>query len=219
MSSLALMRLLESAPRRYDAGMRWLTLGRVDAVHEAVAQAALVSRERAPVVLEIGCGTGALTERLCRTGARVTALDQNPEMLEIARERLGDAPGCELMERTAAEIDRLPAASFDAVVSTFALSEMSRSERCFVLARALERLRAGGVLVVADEVHPAGVLARVSFWLLRLPQAIAGWIAVGSVSRPIAGLREEIEAAGFRVTSERRWLAGQLAMYCAGRSA
>ena len=29
MSSLALMRLLESSPRRYDAGMRLLTLGRI----------------------------------------------------------------------------------------------------------------------------------------------------------------------------------------------
>ena len=37
MSTLALMRFLESAPSRYDRGMRWLTLGRVDAMREAIA--------------------------------------------------------------------------------------------------------------------------------------------------------------------------------------
>ena len=40
MSSLALMRWLESTPDRYDAGMRAVTLGRVDPLHEAVAAAA-----------------------------------------------------------------------------------------------------------------------------------------------------------------------------------
>jgi 2-polyprenyl-3-methyl-5-hydroxy-6-metoxy-1,4-benzoquinol methylase len=36
-------------------------------------------------VLEIGCGTGALTEKMIARGARVTAVDQNPEMIERAR--------------------------------------------------------------------------------------------------------------------------------------
>jgi demethylmenaquinone methyltransferase/2-methoxy-6-polyprenyl-1,4-benzoquinol methylase len=87
-SSLALMRLLESAPARYDAGMRVLTLGRVARLHDALAEAAAPAPGAA--VLEIGCGTGAVTARLVARGARVTALDQNPEMLERARVLLGD---------------------------------------------------------------------------------------------------------------------------------
>ena len=47
MSSLALMRLLESAPDRYDAGMRVITLGRVSQLHDAVARAAAT---RAPTL-------------------------------------------------------------------------------------------------------------------------------------------------------------------------
>ena len=46
MSSLALMRLLESAPARYDAGMRALTLGRVEELRDAVAQVAAPSQAR-----------------------------------------------------------------------------------------------------------------------------------------------------------------------------
>jgi demethylmenaquinone methyltransferase/2-methoxy-6-polyprenyl-1,4-benzoquinol methylase len=75
------MRWLESAPERYDAGMRLLTLGRVGRIHALVAGAV----SRGDSVLEIGCGTGAVTERLVARGARVTALDQSPEMLERAR--------------------------------------------------------------------------------------------------------------------------------------
>ena len=112
MSSLALMRWLESAPARYDAGMRWLTLGRVALLHEALAEAAVP--KPGARVLEIGCGTGAVTERLVARGAEVTALDQNPEMLERAQARLGDAPVAWL-ERTASEIDALPEQGFDAV--------------------------------------------------------------------------------------------------------
>jgi ubiquinone/menaquinone biosynthesis C-methylase UbiE len=51
------MRWLESAPERYDAGMRWITLGRAARVQAAVAEAATPTPGLA--VLEIGCGTGA----------------------------------------------------------------------------------------------------------------------------------------------------------------
>ncbi len=88
MSSLALMRWLGSAPVRYDAGMRWLTLGRVARLHEALAEAA--APKPGARVLEIGCGTGAVTQRLVARGAEVTVLDQNPEMLELACAWLGD---------------------------------------------------------------------------------------------------------------------------------
>ncbi len=43
MSSLALMRWLEGAPERYDAGMRVLSFGRIARLHAAVASAAMAS--------------------------------------------------------------------------------------------------------------------------------------------------------------------------------
>lgn len=217
MSSLALMRWLESAPRRYDAGMRFVTLGRVDAVHEAVAE--LAAPGPGARVLEIGCGTGAVSERLLARGARVTALDQNPEMLEAARARLarsGDAAArVEWRECTAAEIDGLPEQAFDAVVLCLVLSEMSAAERRFVLGQARRRLAPGGRLVAADEVDPARGAARAVFLALRAPQALLAWLLAGSVSKPVAQLRAELEQAGFAVRSERRWLLGSLAVFAA----
>ena len=213
MSSLALMRWLESAPRRYDAGMRLLTLGRVARLHDAVAEVAEPGRR----VLEIGCGTGAVTERLVGRGAEVTALDQNPEMLERARARLeGAGPGRVVwLERTASEIDALPEAGFDAVVASLCLSEMSGAERRFVLRAAAHGLRPGGILAVADEVRPRRRWQRGIQLLLRLPQVALAWLAVGSVSRPIPDLVTEIADAGFRRCSEKRWLLGSLAVVTA----
>jgi ubiquinone/menaquinone biosynthesis C-methylase UbiE len=215
-SSLALMRWLESAPSRYDAGMRWLTCGRVTRLHEAVAEAAVP--EPGARVLEIGCGTGAVSARLLGRGARLTALDQNPEMLERARRRPA-VRGAEVewLERSAAEIDALPAAAFDAVVASLCLSEMSAGERRFVLAEAARRLAPGGRLVVADEVRPRG-WRRLGFALLRAPQAALGWLLAGSLSRPLGDLAGEVAATGLMVREERRWLAGSLALVVAERA-
>jgi ubiquinone/menaquinone biosynthesis C-methylase UbiE len=43
-------------------------------------------------VLEVGCGTGQLTEQLARHGCDVTAIDIGPSMVAVARRRLGRAP-------------------------------------------------------------------------------------------------------------------------------
>jgi len=214
MSSLALMRWLESAPERYDAGMRVITLGRVLALHQAVAEEA--APKPAARVLEIGCGTGAVTARLVERGAEVTALDQNPEMMDRARERLERGQGSVTwLESTASEIDTLAAGVFDAVVISLALSEMSAAERRYVLREAARRLARGGVLAVADEVRPARGWQRVLFALLRGPQALLGWLLANSVSRPVPDLAGEVRAAGFGVCSERRWLLGSLALVAA----
>jgi demethylmenaquinone methyltransferase/2-methoxy-6-polyprenyl-1,4-benzoquinol methylase len=211
------MRWLESAPRRYDAGMRWITLGCVGGLHEAAAEAA-VARPGARV-LEIGCGTGAVTARLVARGAEVTALDQNPEMLEQARARLATAPAGAVtwLERTAAEVDQLAEAGFDAAVASLCLSEMSAGERAFVLRAVARRLRPGGILAVADEVRPRGAGQRLAYTLLRLPQVALAWLLAGSTSRPVPDLAGEIRAAGFAVQRERRWLLGSLAVVVAER--
>jgi ubiquinone/menaquinone biosynthesis C-methylase UbiE len=207
MSSLALMRWLEGRPERYDTGMRALTCGRIGRLHAAVAEAAV--RNTGDQVLEIGCGTGSVTVLLRARGANVTAIDQAPEMLEQARLRLADDDAVAWIEQTAAEIDRLPAGRFDAVVLCLCLSDMSPSERAFVLREAVLRLAPAGRVVVADEVRPKGWRG----WLQRIwriPQAALGWLLVGSLSRPIRDLAGELQAAGLRPSDSRSWLLGTL---------
>ncbi len=215
MSSLALMRWLEGSPERYDAGMRLITLGRVSKLHAAVAAAAADAPGKR--VLEIGCGTGTVTKRLLAGGAEVTAIDQSPEMLEQARERIDEASAARVtwLEQTAAEVDRLPERSFEAVVVSLCLSDMSPSERGYVLRACGRVLVPRGRLVVGDEVAAPSGPRRWLQRLWRLPQAALGWLLVGALSRPIADLSGEIRAAGFTVLREQRWLMGSLALVVA----
>ena len=216
MSSLALMRWLEGSPERYDAGMRLITFGQVAKLHAGVAAAAVAkSGDR---VLEIGCGTGSVTERLLERGARVTAVDQSPEMIVQAKGRIESSTlGADVtwLEQTAAEIDGLPTASFDAIVLSLCLSDMSPSERAFVLRETARLLLPGGRLVVADEVHVPGGWRRAAQLLWRIPQALVAWLLVGTISRPIPDLPVEIRTAGFALCSEQRWLMGTLALVMA----
>lgn len=218
MSSLALMRWLEGSPGRYDAGMQALTFGRVGRLHAAVAGAAVVSL--GDRVLEVGCGTGTVTALMLERGARVTAIDQAPEMLEQSRSRLG-APAVEVewIEQTAAEIDRFAAGSYQAVVLSLCLSDMSPSERAFVLAQAARCLAPGGRLVVADEVRAPSGWRRVLQLVMRVPQAAAGWLLVGSVSRPIPDLQSELRATGLSLAEPRSWLMGTLSLAVAHKGA
>ena len=212
MSTLALMRFLQSAPDRYDRGMWWLTLGRVDEIRDAVAAA--VPPLESPAVLELGCGTGALTALLIARGARVTAVDQNPEMLEIARERLAAASQHDLriVETTAAEIDGREDGCFDTVVASLVFSEMSSSERAYVLRHGVRVLRPGGRLIVGDEVRPRRLWQLSLHALVRLPLALLTWVLVGSGSQAITDLDGELRRAGLeRVVESRNWL-GTLAL-------
>jgi SAM-dependent methyltransferase len=211
------MRWLEGTPARYDAGMRALTFGRVSLLHDAVAEAAAPRPGRR--VLEVGCGTGSVTERLVARGARVTALDQAPAMLEQARRRLPDSAQVEWLERTASEIDGLPPGAFDAVVLCLCLSDMSPTERAFVLRASIDRLAVGGTLVVADEVRAPPGARRLLQRCWRVPQAGLGWLLTGSVSAPVEALEREVRAAGARVSSEHRWLLGTLSLVIAAAEA
>jgi demethylmenaquinone methyltransferase/2-methoxy-6-polyprenyl-1,4-benzoquinol methylase len=149
-------------------------------------------------VLEVGCGTGALTAELVARGARVVALDQNPEMLDLARQRLRNQP-VELVECTASEIDRFQAEPFDAVVASLVLSEMSASERAFVLRAATASVLPGGRVVIADEVVPKSVGLRALHTLVRLPLALLTWVVAGRISRSIPDLENEMRAADLRI--------------------
>jgi len=83
MSVYILMKILESAPSRYDRGIYILTLGKLDKVYDR-----LTSRiKKGQTILDLGCGTGALTLRAVQKGAKVKGIDINPQMLEIAQKR------------------------------------------------------------------------------------------------------------------------------------
>jgi 16S rRNA (adenine1518-N6/adenine1519-N6)-dimethyltransferase len=57
------------------------------------------------VVLEIGAGLGALTEKLCRTAKRVVAVELDERLMPVLRENLGGADNVTLLQGDILEID------------------------------------------------------------------------------------------------------------------
>jgi SAM-dependent methyltransferase len=110
-------------------------------------------------VLELGCGAGDLSVELVRRGARLTALDISPAMVERARSR---APGASFLV-AAAEETGLPDASFDVVVGKWVLHHVDVA----AAARETHRLlRPGGRAVFFEnqDRNPVLRLARRGLW-------------------------------------------------------
>ncbi len=106
-------------------------------------------------LLDVGCGTGRVTERLLELvpRGRVLAIDASPEMVELARERLGDRAEVWCESALELELDE----QLDAVFSTATLHWVPEHDRMWrVLAAAL---RPGGVL--ETQCGGAGNIARV----------------------------------------------------------
>jgi SAM-dependent methyltransferase len=99
---------------------------------------------RGGVILELGCGSGALTAYLLAAGHQVIATDASPAMVELARAKLG--PDADVRRLTLPD-DPLPAA--DAIVSVgHAISYLPA-------AAAVDR----ALVAMADALRPGGVLA------------------------------------------------------------
>jgi SAM-dependent methyltransferase len=105
---------------------------------------ALLEPVRGGLVLELGCGTGALTRHLVAAGHRVLATDASPAMLEAARQFLGPAAELALLVLPDGPLPRA-----DAVVSV--------GHPVSYLASAAEVDRALTSMAVA--LRPGGVLA------------------------------------------------------------
>ena len=97
------------------------------------------------LVLEFGCGSGALTRHLLAAGLRVVATDASPDMLALARERLGPDADLRLL---ALPGDPLPVA--DAIVSVgHAISYLLDAAAVDAALTALAgALRPGGMLAI-----------------------------------------------------------------------
>ena len=155
---------------------------------------------RDATVLDVGCGTGRVTEALLALvpRGRVLALDASAEMVALARRRLGDRAQVWCQDVLDLELEE----AVDAIVSTAALHWVTDHDRLW--ARLAGALRPGGVLEA--QCGGAGNIDRVREAIEEVARDVAPEL-VGWSPWVFAGPQEtewRLQAAGF--TAARCWL-------------
>lgn len=150
--------------------------------------------------LDVACGSGALSIPAARRGARVTAVDHSPEMVEAVRERARS----ERLELEARVMDghalELPDDAFDASGSQFGVMLFPDLPRGL---RELARVtRAGGPVVVVAYGDPAQV-EFIGVFIAAMHAVVPGFTGIPDDPPPLpfqvadpARLRRELAAAG-----------------------
>ena len=114
--------------------------------------------------LELGIGTGRLAIPLARAGTRVVGVDASPAMLEILRQKMGDAPIVAVEADMAAladsttVADQAPFAVVFAAFNTF-FNLPSDGEQAACLAGCVHLLADDGRLVIEGFVPPSDGMA------------------------------------------------------------
>lgn len=197
------MKILESAPYRYDKGIRILTLGKIDKAYDRLSK----QIKKGDNVLDIGCGTGMLTLHAAIKGADVTGFDINSEMLEIARIRIENSDFKEnvnLLEMGVAELDNFDKNEFDVIMSGLCFSELSNDELIYTLKLSKKILKQNGLLIIADETKSNLFVFRFLNFLIRIPLVIVTYILTQTTTKAVKGLEEKVIKAGFKIESIRK---------------
>jgi ubiquinone/menaquinone biosynthesis C-methylase UbiE len=113
-------------------------------------------------VLDIGCGTGSQLELYRRIGCKIAGIDPSPAMVVKARQKLGHEAGVAL-----GDASHLPHArhTFDLILMSMMLHEISEETRSAVIAEACRVLKADGCILVLEYLtgplrFPIGWLAK-----------------------------------------------------------
>ncbi|HKK14497.1 MAG TPA: class I SAM-dependent methyltransferase [Gammaproteobacteria bacterium] len=163
--------------------------------------------EKAGAVLEFGCGTGRLAERLLdgamAAGARYVGMDISDTMIRLAEARLSRFGDRARVQRTAGS-PRLDfeAGRFDRFVSTYVLDLLSAEDIRTVLQEAHRVLADGGLLCLASLTHgftvPSRLLERAWMALYGLRPSLVGGC------RPL-GLPALLDDARWRIRFQEKY--------------
>jgi ubiquinone/menaquinone biosynthesis C-methylase UbiE len=174
--------------RFYDARLvQWLTYR---PEHDAVLRG--LRRVRPATVLDLGCGTGQLADRVARelAGVRVVGCDFSRGMLA---EAAATGRGAQWVQASALDLP-FREERFDAVVCTEAFHWFPDQRRALDEIRRV--LAPGGRLLVSFVNPPLEVMSEVGGQVSRWLGEPAHWPTRGR-------LRRMVEAAGFRVESQQ----------------
>lgn len=219
MASYVFMKILESAPQRYDKGINILSLGQSKKIQQDIVRDYINSSDE---VLEIGCGTGTLTVSCAEKGASVVGFDISSQMLAMAKQKVRErnlADKVQLQEMGAIEMDKaFGEETFDKIVSTLVFSEFYPDEQQYVLGQSYRILRPGGLIIIADDVMPKSLWKRILHLLVRIPLMIITYILTQTSTKALKDIKSPVTEAGFKIIHEKRSRLDSFGLYVAEKA-
>ena len=201
--------MFDGAAAVYDRARRQL-VPRFDDFYGAAVGAIPYGREDDIRVLDLGAGTGLLSDKIARAfpRARITLTDVSSEMLGAARRRFAGEPGrfeLRLMDYAEEPLS----GEYDAVVSALSVHHLDGDEKRELFRKVYGILRDEGVFVNADRVlgeTPEREARYREAWLRRVRER---GVSEGDLSAALVRMREDksstldeqrvwLEEAGFR---------------------
>lgn len=176
---------------QWDAGKYAQDFAFVPKYGEALL--ALLDREKANTVLDLGCGGGALTEQLVQAGYAVCGMDADASQLKLARRR---CPNVRFFQGDATDFTL--EAPVDAVFSNAVLHWIDRERQPDALRCISRALRAGGQFVF--EMGGAGCGAQIHGALRRAFQKRGLSYHMPFYFPTVGEYTPLLEQADFRVT-------------------
>jgi demethylmenaquinone methyltransferase/2-methoxy-6-polyprenyl-1,4-benzoquinol methylase len=160
----------------YDRWAQLLSLGQDRRWHDVMVETIAPAADRdGALVADVATGTGAVAIALARRyPCRVVGIDQSPDMLAGARDRIDVAGLTERIDLVEAPAEELPVAagSVDALTHTYLLRYVDDP--------------AAVLRTLAAAVRPGGMMASLEFGVPRGAE-LAAWRAYTRVGLPLAG--------------------------------
>jgi ubiquinone/menaquinone biosynthesis C-methylase UbiE len=219
MASYVFMKILESSPRRYDAGINLLSLGQSSRIQRDIVEKYITASDK---VLEIGCGTGTMAILCAGKGASVVGFDTSHQMLNIARRKVAErnlSDRIQLREMAAIEMDKnFDDETFDRIVATLVFSEFYLEEQKYVLREAYRILSPGGLIIIADEVRSNSPWKRVLHLLIRVPLMVITYVLTQASTKALKGIEVALTDTGFEIIHEEGSLLDSFGLYISRKS-
>lgn len=198
--------LFDAAAPDYDGARRVLVPG-FDGFYGAAVESIPFERDEALRVLDLGAGTGLLSEMVAGRfpNSRVTLVDVSVEMLRVARRRFaGEAKRFEfrVMDHARKPLPGRPY-GYDLVVSALSIHHLTHGDKRELFEKVYRALANGGWFVNADQVLGPTPEAEQEYqedWLRRVREA---GVSDGELSAALTRMKADKNAA---LEAQMAWL-------------
>lgn len=136
--------------KRYESGVLWRVFYKT--IHRRFVRK--VKPKPGERVLDVGCGTGAVSRRIASRGATVLGIDNSVGMLEVARELSAGIANASFAEGRAEDLSGAKG-GFDCVTSAFAFHHFTNPMKS--LEEMKRVLKPGGRLCICDATSDGAI--------------------------------------------------------------